>query len=149
MRVYRSLSGEVLARSLYFFRDNVFSYEEFELDELDFLRGSINLATNELSQYYSVLISGTENSVMVNMQVDGINSPDDYATLMKYLNELEGIDSFQLIRVNASSLVLELETGGQLRQLVETIALEPSLQEVVELSREGDAVSMHYLWVQN
>lgn len=149
LRVYRALSGEILAKSLYFFRDNIFSYEEFELNEEDFLRGSINLATNELSQYYSVLISGRENSVSVSMQVDGINSPGSYATLLNYLNNLEGIASFQLVRVNASSLILELETGGQLRQLVETIALEPSLQEVVELSRTGDTVSMHYRWIQN
>jgi len=149
LRVYRALSGEILAKSLYFFRDNIFSYEEFELNEEGFLRGSINLATNELSQYYSVLISGRENSVSVSMQVDGINSPGSYATLLNYLNDLEGIASFQLIRVNASSLILELETGGQLRQLVETIALEPSLQEVVELSRTGDTVSMHYRWIQN
>jgi len=26
--------------------------------------------------------------------------------------------------------------------------LEPALQEVVELSRTGDNVSMHYRWVQ-
>jgi uncharacterized protein len=149
LRIYRSLSGEVLARSLYFFRGNVFTYEEFELSEEDFLRGSINLTANELSQYYSVLISGTENSVTINMQVDGINSPEDYAALLNYLNALEGVSSFQLSRVHGSSLILQLDTGGQLRQLVETIALEPSLQEVVELSRVGDAVSMHYRWVQN
>lgn len=149
LRIYRSLSGEVLAKSLYFFRDNVFSYEEFELSEEDFIKGSINLATNELSQYYAVLISGTENSVRINLQVDGINSPEDYAALLNYLNTLEGISSFQLTRAAASSLSLQLETGGQLRQLVETIALEPSLQEVVELSRTDDDVSMHYRWIQN
>lgn len=149
LRIYRSLSGEILARSLYFFRGNVFSYEEFELSEEDFIRGSINLATNELSQYYSVLISGIENNLQINMQVDGINSPEDYAGLLNYLDALEGVNSFQLNRVHESSLLLQLDTGGQLRQLVETIALEPSLQEVVELSRAGDAVSMHYRWVRN
>ncbi len=149
LRIYRSLSGEVLAKSLYFFRGNVFSYEEFELSEEDFLRDSINLVANELSQYYSVLISGTENSVTITMQVDGINSPEDYAALLNYLNALEGVGSFQLSRVHGPSLVLQLETGGQLRQLVETIALEPALQEVAELSRTGDSVSMHYRWIQN
>ena len=149
LRIYRSLSGEVLAKSLYFFRDNVFSYEEFELNEEDFISGSVNLATNELSQYYAVLISGTENSVRVNLQVDGVNSPEDYAALLSYLNALEGVRSFQLTRVVSSSLSLQLETGGQLRQLVETIALEPSLQEVTELSRAGDDVSMHYRWIKN
>jgi len=148
LRVYRSLSGEVLAKSLYFFRDNIFSYEEFELNEEDFISGSVNLATNELSQYYAVLISGTENSVSINMQVDGIDNPEDYAALLNYLNTLEGVSSFQLSRAVESSLLLQLETGGQLRQLVETIALEPALQEVVELSRTGDNVSMHYRWVQ-
>ncbi|MDG2089860.1 MAG: DUF2066 domain-containing protein [Gammaproteobacteria bacterium] len=149
LRIYRSLSGEVLAKSLYFFRDNVFSYEEFELNEEDFISGSVNLATNELSQYYAVLISGTENSVRINLQVDGVDSPEDYAALLSYLNALEGVSSFQLTRVVSSSLSLQLETGGQLRQLVETIALEPTLQEVTELSRAGDDVSMHYRWIKN
>lgn len=149
IRIYRSLSGEILAKSLYFFRDNVFSYEEFELNQEDFISGSINLATNELSQYYAVLLSGTENSVRINLQVDGIDSPEDYARLINYLNMLEGVGSFQLTRAADSSLRLQLETGGQLRQLVETIALEPSLQEVTEFSRTGDNVSMHYRWVQD
>jgi hypothetical protein len=149
LRIYRSLSGEVLAKSLYFFRDNVFSYEEFELSEEDFIRGSINLATNELSQYFAVLLSGTENSVIINMQVDGINSPAAYAALLEYLNTLEGVSTFQLTRATESSLFLEMETGGQLRQLVETIALEPTLQEVTELNRSGDDVVMHYRWQQN
>lgn len=149
LRIYRSLSGEVLAKSVYFFRDNVFSYEEFELSEEDFISGSINLASDELSQYFAVLLSGTENNVIINMQIDDINSPEDYAALLTYLNTLEGVNSFQLTRVNSSSLFLEMQTGGQLRQLVETIALQPTLQEVSELSRSGDDVAMHYRWVQN
>jgi len=148
LRIYRSLSGEVLAKSLYFFRDNVFSYEEFELSE-DFISGSINLASDELSQYFSVLISGTDNNVIINMQIDDIDSPEDYAALLTYLNTLEGVYSFQLTRVTGSSLYLEMLTGGQLRQLVETIALQPNLLEVSELNRVGDDVAMHYRWVQN
>lgn len=148
LRIYRSLSGEVLAKSLYFFRDNVFSYEEFELSE-DFISGSINLASDELSQYFSVLISGTDNNVIINMQIDDIDSPEDYAALLTYLNTLEGVNSFQLTRVTGSSLYLEMLTGGQLRQLVETIALQPNLLEVSELNRVGDDVAMHYRWVQN
>jgi hypothetical protein len=148
LRIYRSLSGEVLAKSLYFFRDNVFSYEEFELSE-DFISGSINLASDELSQYFSVLISGTDNNVIINMQIDDIDSPEDYAALLTYLNTLEGVNSFQLTRVTGSSLYLEMLTGGQLRQLVEAIALQPNLLEVSELNRVGDDVAMHYRWVQN
>jgi hypothetical protein len=149
LRIYRSLSGEVLAKSLYFFRDNVFSYEEFELNEEDFISGSINLATDELSQYFAVLISGTDNSIIINMKIDDIDSPEDYAALLTYLNTLEGINSFQLTRVAGSSLYLEMRIGGQLRQLVETIALQPNLLEVSELNRVGDDVVMHYRWVQN
>ncbi|MFL2841015.1 MAG: DUF2066 domain-containing protein [Pseudohongiellaceae bacterium] len=149
LRIFRSLSGEVLTKSLYFFRGNVFSYEEFDLSEEDFINGSVNLATNELSQYYSVLISGSENSLSINMRVDGINSSEDYAALLGYLNTLGGVRSFQLARAAESSLLLQLETGGQLRQLIETIALEPTLQEVVELIRTSDNVSMHYRWVKN
>ena len=96
-----------------------------------------------------MLLSGTDDNVAVTMQVDGINSPADYAALLSYLNALEGISSYKLNLADAESLVLQLETGGQLRQLVETIALEPALQEVAELSREGAVVSMHYRWVRD
>lgn len=149
IRIYRSLSGEVAAKSLYFFRENVFTYEQFELTETEFLQGSINLATSELSQYYAVLLSGTDDSVTVSMRVDGIDSPSDYAALLEYLNTLEGVSSFQLNQVDQESLLLDLQTGGQLRQLVETMALEPSLQAVEELNRNGDEVSVHYRWMRN
>ena len=149
MRLYRSLSGEVLARSLYLFRDNAFGYEEFDSDQEEFLLSSINLATVELSQYYAVLLSAANNSISINFRVDGINSPADYAALIAYLNTLEGVSSYTLKQANADSLTFQLETGDQLRQLVETIALQPSLQELTELSRDGTDVSMHYLWKSN
>ena len=149
IRIFRSLSGELLARSLYFFRDNVFSYEEFESSENEFLQGSINLVSTELSQYYAVLLSSTENSVPVDFQVDGIDSPADYSALLSYLRTLEGVNAFQLKRADQGTLILRLETGGQLRQLVETIALEPSLQIVSELNRDGLDVSMHYRWLRD
>jgi hypothetical protein len=149
LRLHRSLSGELLARAMYFFRDNTFSFEQFDINETDFLRGSINLATNELSQYYVVLLSGTEDSVKVNLQVDGIDSPAAYAALLSYLNTLEGVSSFQLSQAVNGSLYLQLQTGGQLRQLVETMALQRALQSVTELTREGEEVNMHYRWVSN
>ncbi len=149
IRLFRSLSGELLAKSIYFFRDNTFEYEQFELNETDFLRGSINLATSELSQYYAVLLSGLEDSVQVNLQVDGIDSPAAYSALLNYLNNLNGISSYQLNQAVNGSLFLKLETGGQLRQLVETMALQPALQSQAELRREGDDVYMHYRWVRN
>ena len=149
LRIYRSLSEEVLTESLYFFRGNVFSNKESELSEEDFINSSINLAANELSQYYAVLTSEVENSVRINLQVDGINSPEKYAGLLNYLNTLEGVRSFKLTRAASSILSIQLETGGQLRQLLEAIALEPSLQKVTELSRTGDDFSMRYLWIKN
>jgi hypothetical protein len=149
IRLYKAISGEMQAKSLYFFRGNVFTFEQSELNETDFLGASINLASNELSQYYAVLLSGTDSSVLVNLQVDGIDSPTDYSALLSYLNTLEGINSFQLKEVTASSLYLQLNTGGQLRQLVETMALESSLQSATEFSRQGEEVFMHYRWVRD
>lgn len=149
IRLFRSLSGELLGRSLYFFRDNTFVYEQFDLNETDFLQDSINLATRELSQYYAVLLSGLEDSVQVNLQVDGLDSPAAYSALLNYLNNLNGISSYHLNQAVNGSLFLQLETGGQLRQLVETMALQPALQSLAELRREGDEVYMHYRWVSN
>lgn len=146
MRLFRTLGGEVVARSYYLFRGQVLELETFEGSSESFIRDSINLAAEELAAYYAVLLSGTDSSIRVHMTVDGIHSAEDYAGLLDYVSRLTGINGFQVAAVNSETIELRLTTGGQLRQLVETIALNRDLLPRGDLVRDDNEVFMHYQW---
>ncbi|MDG2175460.1 MAG: DUF2066 domain-containing protein [Gammaproteobacteria bacterium] len=148
VRMFRALGGEVLGESNYLFRDQVLSLESFEESAEDFLKSSISMAANELSGYYAVLLSGTDSEIKVNLTVEGIHDAEDYAGLLNYVGRLTNVNAFQITSVDNESIELILSTGGQLRQLVETIALNRNLLPVSELVRENNQVYMSYQWNQ-
>jgi hypothetical protein len=106
------------------------------------------MAANELSGYYAVLLSGTDSGIKVNLTVEGIHDAEDYAGLLNYVGRLTNVNAFQIASVDNESIELILSTGGQLRQLVETIALNRNLLPVSELVRENNQVYMSYQWNQ-
>ncbi len=150
IRLYRSLSGELLGRSLYMFRDSPHFHEAFNQGLEAFLGSSIDMVVRELSDYYAVLLSPTAgDAVTVRMRIDDVASPQDYAAVLAYINTLDSVQAFQLARVEQGALYLNLDSRGQLRQLIEAIALERRLEAIAEMNREGDEVTVHYRWVQN
>lgn len=146
MRLFRTLAGEVLGKSNYLFRGQVFELELFEESAETFIGQSIALAADELSAYYAVLLSGIDSSMEVNLTVEGITSAEDYAGLLNYVSQLTNVNAYQIDRVKNQTILLKLKTGGQLRQLVESIALNRRLQPVGELVREDNQVYMSYQW---
>lgn len=148
IRMYRSLSGEALGKSLYLFRNRSLSYDSFEEPAEDFIDNSVSLAAEELSGYYAVLLSGGSGNTRVNMTIEGIDSAKDYAGLLNYVGSLTDVNSYQIVSVKQNILLLELATGGQLRQLVETIALEQNLEATGGLNRDFNGVYLYYRWVQ-
>jgi hypothetical protein len=146
MRLFRTLAGEVLGKSNYLFRGQVFELELFEVTAETFIGQSIALAADELSAYYAILLSGIDSSMEVNLTVAGITSAEDYAGLLSYVSQLTNVNAYQISRVQNQTIQLKLKTGGQLRQLVESIALNRSLQPVGELVREDNQVYMSYQW---
>lgn len=146
VRVFKTLSGDIFGKSNYLFRGQVHEIEVFE-ESLDaFVEESIALATEEISTYYAVLLSGTDSSIEVNLAVEGIESAADYAALLDYVSRLTDVNDFQISSVENQKIMLRLSTGGQIRQLVETIALNRTLLPQGELLRNDNQVYMTYQW---
>ncbi len=146
IRLFRTLAGDVLGRSNYLFRNQVFELELFEESVETFVEQSIALAVDELSAYYAVLLSGTDSSMEVNLTVNGITSAEDYASLLGYIAQLTDVNEHHIVRVKDQTIQLKLVTGGQLRQLVETIALNRNMQPDGDLVRMDNQVFMSYWW---
>ena len=146
VRMFRALGGEVLGESNYYFRDQILSLESFEEPAENFLRSSISMAAIELSAYYAISLSGTDSSIKVHLTVEGILDVEDYAGLLEYVGRLTDVNAYQIASVDNETIELILSTGGQLRQLVETIALNRNLIPLRELVRENSQVHMTYQW---
>ncbi len=146
IRLFRTLSGEVLGKSNYLFRDQIFELETFEQTQQSFIRQSVSLATDEISAYYAVLLSGTDSNIQVSLTVEGIKSAEDYAALLAYVANLTDVNDYQVAAVENQTIMLRLSTGGQIRQLVETIALSRTLEPLDELIRDENQVYMSYQW---
>jgi len=146
VRVFRTVAGDVLGKSNYLFRGQVFELDAFEEPLESFLQQSVALAADELAGYYAVLLSGTDSNMEVNLTVEGIRSAEDYAGLLHYVSQLTDVNGLRIARVKDQTIELRLSTGGQLRQLVETIALNRNLRPAGELVREDNQVYLSYLW---
>ena len=147
LRVFRSLSGDVSAKAVYIFRDQVREFDVLESPLEPFVQGSIDLVAENLASYYAILLSGTAGSEeQVLLTVDGVDSAQDYASLMRYLGGLAAVSGVQVLSAKGPSVELQLKTGGQARQLVESIALDRSLTALGEVTRTGSQVRMHYQW---
>ena len=146
IRIFKTLSGDVFGKSNYLFRDQVLELEVFDALIENFIQESVALATEEISSYYAVLLSGTDSSIEVNLTVEGIASAADYAALLDYVTRLTDVNDYQIASVENQKIMLRLSTGGQIRQLVETIALNRTLMPLGELLRNDNQVYMTYQW---
>lgn len=146
IRLFRAVNGEVVGKASYLLRDQVMSLDAFEEPLAAFIGDSIDLATRELSGYYAVLLSGTDSAIEVNLTVEDIDSAEDYAGLLSYVGQLTDVNDVHIASVNQDVVRLRLSTGGQLRQLVETIALNRNLAPTGDLVRNDNQVYMSYRW---
>ena len=146
LRIYQSLSGEILGSSRYLFRNRQYEYSSFDEPLDTFIRNSLSMAVEELSGYYAVLLSGTQSKVQVNFTVEGVDQLKDYSSLMAYVEQLTDVNDVSIVSINTDTVELLLYTGGQIRQLVESIALNNKLVQIDELTRIGNQVYMRYRW---
>jgi hypothetical protein len=80
------------------------------------------------------------------LKVEGVGNVEDYAGVLRYLEGLAVVKSVQLASANGATLVFDVSTGGQLRQLIETLALDRRLQPLGEPAREGQRFNLYYQW---
>jgi len=147
LRVFRLLNGDVIGKATYLFREQMLEFEVLEGQLPDFLAGSIDLAATELAGYYAVLLSGIDSSTELLLTVEGIDSVTDYAALLQYLGSLAAVNNVQIASVENSTVELQLRTGGQFRQLIESIALDRRMGAQGEVARENNRVFMRYQWL--
>src|SRR5690606_18716795 len=102
---------------------------------------------SELAGYYGLQLTPSSGALPVRLLVEGIDAPEDYAGLLRYLGGLADVNQVSVSAVSAEGITLELQTGGQIPQLVETIALNRSLQATADLRREGEGIVLRYRWV--
>jgi hypothetical protein len=149
LRIFRSLSGDVIARAVHIFRDQVLEFEALESPLEPFLEGSIELVAQQLASYYAISLSSTDNSTeQILLTVDGIGSASDYAGLLQYLNGLAVVSGVQVLGVQGTTIELQLSANSQVPQLIESIALDRRLLAQGEVQRSGEQVLMHYQWSQ-
>lgn len=146
LRIYRSLSGELLGKYMYIFRERVLSDSLYPEDLTQLVREPVELTTRELSAYFAVLISGGQSDLQVNMTVEGVGDLQAYADLLNYLEQLAGVTGVMITRVDEAKVHLQLSTSGQLIPLLETIALDQQLASLGEVVRQNDQVIMRYQW---
>jgi hypothetical protein len=144
------VSGDVIARAEHHLRGLVQQVDVLEAPLEPFLAASIDLAARELASNYGVSVSGVtaaeDLSTQASLKVDGVTTIDAYAGVLRYLEGLAVVKSVQLASATGATLVFDVSTGGQLRQLIETLALDRRLQSLSEPAREGQRFNLHYQW---
>lgn len=149
LRIFRPLSGEIIGKAVYLFRDRVLEFDVLESSLAEFLDGSIDLAAEELSANYAVLLAGVDNNTEVLMTVDGVSRVDDYAGLLRYLQGLAVVSEVQVLGATDGQVQLQLRTGGQFSQLIDSIALDRRMTATTDVTRSGQQVLMYYQWRAN
>jgi hypothetical protein len=148
IRVLQTVSGDVVARSVHFFRNRALQNEALELPAADFLSSTVSLVARELADNYGVLLTapaatGGESMVLT---VDGVQGLGDYAALLDYLGKVPGISRLQVREVAVDRLAFSFTAAGQVRQLVENLALNRRLQTAASPVREAGGFMLRYRW---
>lgn len=147
LRLNPAPGGQVVAKAMYLFRGQAVELEAVEAPLQTFLADSVGMAARELAANYAIVMSdAADTTARVNLVVKGIDSIAAYAGLLGYLEALPVVQGVEVVRVRADALELKLSTGGQLRQLIESIALDRKLLPLAEPVRENQVVSLQYQW---
>jgi len=91
--------------------------------------GDVASGPNELADFFaSRLATSIGNSRRFLLQVNGVNSLDDYGRVSSYLEGLDVVEDHAVNRVSGSEVVFALKVRGDLDRLMRTIALRRVLQ---------------------
>jgi len=147
LRILHLVNGDVIAHAEHHLRGLVQQVDVVGAPINGFLAGSIDLAARELAGNYGVFVSRAQDAATrVRLDVAGVDRIEDYAGVLRYLEGLAVVNKVQVARANGTDLQLDVSTGGQLRQLIEALALDRRLQALSEPVREGQFFTMRYQW---
>jgi hypothetical protein len=148
LRLLRTSAGTTYAKATYLFRDRVLELERRDRPESEFLDAAAALVAEALADTFAVRLSAAaSDSSSVMLEVSGVRGVADYAALLRYLDGLAVVSKVQVLAATGDRLTLQLSAGGQLRQLLETLALERKLvpQGDAALTTAPD-LALQYRW---
>ena len=152
VRILESVTGQVVAKAVHLFRDRVQQVEAFDSDLDSFLADTTAMVARELADNYAVRLTSTaagstQAEKLMLLSVDGVNGLADYADLLHYLEGVAGVSDLQVREVDGGQLLFSLNAAGQVRQLVENLALGRKLQAVADPAMGSDGhFRLQYRW---
>lgn len=152
VRILESVTGQVVAKAVHLFRDRVQQVEAFDSDLDSFLADTTAMVARELADNYAVRLTSTaagstQAEKLMLLSVDGVNGLADYADLLHYLEGVAGVSDLQVREVDGGQLLFSLNAAGQVRQLVENLALGRKLQAVADPAMGSDGYfRLQYRW---
>jgi hypothetical protein len=93
------------------------------------------MAALQLADNYAVRLSTAVNvdaEQLLLLSVEGINGLNDYANVLHYVEGVAGIAELQVREVADGTLTFSLNAAGQVRQLVENLAIDRKLRALSE-----------------
>lgn len=146
VRLYPLPGEQVFARAVHLFRDQVQELDAVEIPAARFLEDSIAMVAQELAAHYAIRLSGVAQGAKARLVVDGVRSMEDYAAVLDYLDQLAVVQQVEVQAVSGSQLELLLDAGGQLRQLIEVLALDRRLLPLSQAQQQDAQVLLQYEW---
>jgi hypothetical protein len=152
VRILESVTGQVVAKAVHLFRDRVQQVEAFDSDLDSFFADTTAMVARELADNYAVRLTSTaagstQAEKLMLLSVDGVNGLADYADLLHYLEGVAGVSDLQVREVDGGQLLFSLNAAGQVRQLVENLALGRKLQAVADPAMGSDGhFRLQYRW---
>jgi hypothetical protein len=147
LRIKELSNGLIQAQSTHITGGRAQSIEVVEGDVAEFLFSSLELTARGLVDNYGVVLSRVKPGAGAVLEVTGIENVYDFVMLLNALQSLPMISDLQILGVNSKTIEFSLNTGGQLRQLIESLALDTRFKVQKQPSRDGQLISLGYLWV--
>ncbi len=113
--------GRYNGRLVLLFKNQQFDATVQDLSAEGLALAIADLIGNSLSRHYAVISGGSSVNPM--LEVEGIDSTQDYAGLIKYLKGLTAVRDVMAVKVGGNKIQLELLIDGTLSQLSDAIAL--------------------------
>jgi len=93
--------------------------------------GDIASGPDRIADFFAArLAAASDASGRIRLQVDGVNSFDDYGRLSRYLSALDVIEDYSVDEVSDQTVIFSLLVRGDADRLMRSIALRRVLQPI-------------------
>jgi hypothetical protein len=104
------------------------------------MRDGAQELADRLAARYAVAAGDMSQAGAQRIVVEGVQSADDYASVLRYLDGLSLVDSVAVMIVDQDTLTLSLSMSGDGQRLIDTVRLGQILELSQDLTRPGTIV---------